>query len=134
MRLARFASLALLASLAFARPAAAVYASEVRAGCYIAGPNDCRVRLAPLTIQTNSGGRVTLVQVYLSSTLAYDFHTDSADFYRPPGPYAVPLPSLDLGATCGNSYVVSVIARDTLDPSPYVVAGTDTFTCPSGMP
>jgi hypothetical protein len=134
MRLVRFASLALLASLATARPAAAVYATDVRAGCYIAAPNDCRVRMSPVTIATNPAARVLLVQVYLNGTVVYDFHTDSSDFYRPAGPYTVPLPSLDLGATCGSTQYLSVIARDTLDPSVYVVANTDAFTCPSSIP
>ncbi len=134
MRTISLSSLVLLAAIGLARPAAAVYASEVRAGCYIAAPNDCRVRLAPVTIQAAGGSGVVFVQIFLNSSVAYDFHTDSSNFYRPAGPYTVPLPSLDLGATCGQTYVVAVIAQDTLDPSAYVVAGTDSLTCPTNLP
>lgn len=135
--LARRVALAALAALALAagpRPAAAGFASPIHGGCYIAGPNDCRIHIDPFTININDGGGARLVrfELYANGNLVYSFRPDVSN---PPGfDYYVTTPAQDFAARCGEAYVVNLVAQDTSDANPLNYGQTQQFTCPNAVP
>lgn len=123
-----------LVALLVPRPAPAGFASPINGGCYIAGPNDCRIHIDPFVININEGGGARLIsaQLFANGALIYDFRTDVSN---PPGfDYYVDTPALDFGARCGEAFVVNLIAQDTTDANPLNYGQTTEFTCPSGVP
>jgi hypothetical protein len=117
-----------------------VYASPIQAGCYIAGPNDCRIHVEPFTIDLTPGSRLELFQLvafpqgFPSSTI-YDFKPDSSNPVPFTGSnYTPTLVTQDFAATCGRSYQISLQGKDTLDTNTYNLGVTGIFTCPSGVP
>jgi hypothetical protein len=120
--------------LGHARPAAAGFASPINGGCYIAGPNDCRIHLDPYVININDGGGAKLMffELYADGKLIYSFRTDVSN---PPGyDYYATMPAQDFAARCGETYYVNMIARDTTDANPLNYGQTQEFTCPSTVP
>lgn len=111
-----------------------VFASPINAGCYIAGPDDCRIHVDPFTININdgAGARLVMFELYANGKLIYSFRTDVSN---PPATDYSPSPvAMDFAATCGISYSVNVIGRDTLDSNPLNMGQTAAFTCPSAVP
>ena len=111
-----------------------VFASPINAGCYIAGADDCRIHVDPFTININegAGARLVMFELYANGNLIYSFRTDVSN---PPGTDYSPSPvALDFAATCGISYTVNLIGRDTLDANPLNMGQTAPFTCPSTVP
>ena len=136
-----FVSLALLAAVAVAVPTArAIYASPVQAGCYIAAPNDCRIRVDPFVVNLAPGQRLVSVSLLANrmgsgTSVVYDWRPDLSN----PAPlsgstYSPAIPSQDLAAACGQSYRLYLEGQDTGDPNPYNLGATATFTCPSTVP
>ena len=118
-----------------------IYASPVQAGCYVAGPNDCRIHVEPFTINIASGEKmvsfslVTIQSGTGTQTKIYDWRPDLSN----PAPFsgATYTPSLvaqDYGASCGKAYQLSLQGQDTGDGSVYNLGLTGVFTCPAGMP
>jgi hypothetical protein len=123
-----------LGALLAPRPAPAGFASPINGGCYIAGPNDCRIHVDPFVININDGGgaKLILAQIYANGALVYDFRTDVSN---PPGTdYYMATPALDFGARCGETFYVNLIAQDTTDANPLNYGQTAEFTCPAGVP
>lgn len=128
------AAIAALGVLAGPRPAAAGFASPINGGCYIAGPNDCRIHIDPFTININdgAGARLMLFELYANGHLVYSFRTDVSN---PPGfDYYAMMPAQDFAARCGETYFVNLLARDTTDANPLNYGQTEEFTCPSTVP
>lgn len=113
---------------------AKVFASPINAGCYIAGPDDCRIHVDPFTININDGAGARLVQfdLYANGTVIYSFRTDVSN--PPATDYTPSAVALDFAATCGVVYTVNVVGRDTLDANPLNLGQTAPFTCPSSVP
>jgi hypothetical protein len=138
--LGSFVVLALIAAVP--RPAGAIFASPVQAGCYIAAQNDCRVHVDPFTINIASGKKLALFDLVLiqiggtgAQTVIYDWRPDQSNPAPASGTtYSPTVPSQDLGVSCGSSYELSLQGRDTGDSSTFNLGLTGTFTCPSGLP
>ncbi len=118
-----------------------IFASPVNAGCYIAGPSDCRIHVEPFTIQLASLSKLSLFKlVAIQSgtgiqTTIYDFRPDQSN--PPPSSGTTYTPSLvaqDYAATCGKSYEISLQGADTSSPSSFNLGLTSFFTCPSAVP
>lgn len=118
-----------------------IYASPVQAGCYIAGPSDCRIHVDPFTINIASGYKMaqfSLVAIQFpggTQTKIYDWRPDQSNPAPPTGnTYNPSLVAQDFAASCGKSYEISLQGQDTSNPSVYNLGLTSQFTCPSGMP
>lgn len=118
-----------------------VFASPVQAGCYIAGPSDCRIHVEPFTINIAASTKMknfSLVAIQLpggSQTKIYDWRPDQSN----PAPalgttYSPSLVAQDFAATCGRNYEISLQGQDTGDAGVLNLGLTGQFTCPSGMP
>lgn len=125
-----------------AQPLAAapeIYASPVHAGCYLAKPDRCKIHVEPITLNLASGQKLVqfrLVATRLSTsaqTTFYDFRPDLSNPVPYSGSTFSPSPvAKDFAATCGESYTVALLGRDTGDPNELVLGQTDQFTCPVG--
>lgn len=132
----RFRFLLLLLALVWGlaagpRVAWAVFASPINGGCYLAGPNDCRIHLDPIRINLRSGSTLVAFRIQANGQTIYDFRTDVSN--PPPAPnYSPTLPALDFAATCGTTYTINMIARDSLDTN-FLNAGQFAgVVCPAG--
>jgi hypothetical protein len=130
----------------FRQPARAepdIFASPIHGGCYIAAPNECRFHIEPFTIflNTTTGTKLVLFQIVAipsvgSSQVIYDWRPDVSNPAPAAGStYAPSMVALDYAATCGKSYRLNLIGRDTLDGGTNFSLGlTNQFTCPSTVP
>jgi hypothetical protein len=118
-----------------------IYASSIQAGCYIAGPNECRIHVEPFTINLATGSKMvnfSLITIQSGSgtlTKIYDWRPDASNPVPFSGDTFTPsLVAQDYGATCGKAYQLALVGRDTLDGSEFSLGATTTFTCPASMP
>lgn len=111
-----------------------VFSSPINAGCYIAAPDVCKIHVDPFTININDGAleRLVLFRLYANGSLIYDFRTDTSN--PPAADYSPSLVMQDFAATCGETYVLNMVAQDTGDLNPLNAGQTTAFTCPSGVP
>lgn len=115
------------------QPAVAkVFSSPVNAGCYIAGPDDCRIHVDPFTINIQAGSKLVLFELLANGTAIYSFRTDVSN--PPASNYTPSLVALDFAATCGVVYTVNLLGRDSLDANTLNMGQTAQFTCPSSVP
>ncbi len=144
-----FAAAAVTCGVLFLRPsfftpqraqaAPQVYASPVHAGCYIAGPSECRIHVEPITIYLGAGRKMVYFQLVSSSggvqKVLYDWKPDASNPAPSSGDTFSPSQvAQDFAVTCGSSYQVSLLGRDTGDAVAYSLGVTGQFTCPSSMP
>ncbi|HNT06069.1 MAG: hypothetical protein BWY10_02081 [Chloroflexi bacterium ADurb.Bin180] len=124
-----------------AQAAAAILASPVHGGCYIAGPSDCRLHVEPITINVTPGKKLVYFQLIATRAVGgaqrviYDFRPDLSN----PLPYSgstvpVSMVAQDFAATCGVAYSISLQGRDTGDSAVYNLGSTGVFTCPAMVP
>lgn len=118
-----------------------IFASPVQAGCYIAGPSDCRIHVEPFTINISSGSKMaqfSLVAIQGGSgtqTVIYDWRPDLSNPAPTSGTtYSPSLVAQDFAVSCGKIYSLSLQGKDTGDTNTYNLGLTGQFTCPSGMP
>ena len=118
-----------------------IYASPVQAGCYIAGPNDCRIHIEPFTLNLAPGSRVTSFQLKTyqagsgQQSLIHDFRPDLSNPVPLSGStYTPSLVAQDYACSCGKTYSVLLQGRDSLDSTTYNLGQTGQFTCPTGVP
>jgi hypothetical protein len=118
-----------------------VFASPVQAGCYIAGPNECRIHVEPFTINIATGSRManfSLVTIQSGTgtlTTIYDWRPDQSNPVPFSGTTFTPsLVTQDYGATCGKAYQLALLGKDSLDSSVFTLGSTAVFTCPASMP
>jgi hypothetical protein len=118
-----------------------IFASPVHAGCYIAGPSDCRIHVEPFTINLASGKKMVffaLVAIQFPGgiqTKIYDWRPDQSNPVPSIGTtYTPSLVAQDFAATCGKNYEISLQGQDSGDAGPFNLGLTGQFTCPSGMP
>ena len=117
----------------------AVFASPVHAGCYLAGPGDCRIHVEPFTINIASGTHLVqfkLVAIQLPGglqTTIYDWRPDQSNPAPASGStYTPSLVAQDYAATCGNGYEISLQGRNTGDANLFNLGLTAQFNCPTG--
>ena len=117
------------------------YGSPFQAGCYIAGPNDCRIHTDPFSIKTSGGKRLVSFTIQaideetaLETTL-YDFKTDINNPDRPKSSHFSPsLVAQDFAASCGKTYHLNLLGVTDSDASVITFGTTAAFTCPAQMP
>ncbi len=123
-----------------AQAATDIYVSPIHAGCYIAGPNDCRIHIEPLTINLAAGKKLVYFQVLASRNggnlgVIYDFRPDVSNPLPASGSTVTPSQvAQDFAATCGASYSIYLQGQDTGDSAPYNLGSSAQFVCPSGVP
>jgi len=105
-------------------------AGALNAGCYLATPTVCKLRVDPFAVQTFFGARLEGLKLQANGQTIYDFRTDVSN--PPSGSYVPSRVKLDFAATCGRAYVVSLQADDSSQPSFTTIAQTTVFTCPQG--
>jgi hypothetical protein len=118
-----------------------IFASPVQAGCYVAGPSDCRIHVEPFTINLASDKKMVyfaLVAIQMPGgiqTKIYDWRPDQSNPVPSSGTtYTPSLVTEDFAATCGKTYEISLQGQDSGDPGGFNLGLTGQFTCPSGMP
>jgi hypothetical protein len=117
-----------------ARAAPEVYSSPINGGCYISAPNECKLHVDPFTININDTPGTTLVEFQLQANgqTVYHFRTDVSN--PPAADYTPSLVALDFAATCGESYSMNILGRDSLDANLLNMGQTAEFTCPAVVP
>lgn len=116
-------------SQVFAQQPDNVYASAIHAGCYLATPSVCKIKVDPFTIQTSAS--LENFKLQANGQTIYDFSTDLSN--PPVGNYSPSKVRQDFAANCGQTYTVNLIAADTSAPSTFYNLGTTrSFTCPQG--
>lgn len=114
-----------------APPAApAVYSSPINAGCVQVTPSVCRLHVDPFTIAVASPQRLVAFQLRANGALMYDFRTDLSN--PPVGNYAPSEVALDFAATCGRTYTVNLLARDSGDLNFLNAGQAENVVCPVG--
>jgi hypothetical protein len=110
------------------------FASPINGGCYIAAPEQCRLHVDPFTININDAGgaKLELFTLHANGKPIYDFRTDVSN--PPAVDYTPSLVALDFAATCGETYYMNLIAKDTTDANPLNYGQTAIFTCPAEVP
>jgi hypothetical protein len=116
-----------------------IYASPIQAGCYLAKLDRCKIHVEPFTINLVPGTKLVnfkLVAIRVgpgTQYLLYDFRPDASNPVPFSGSTFTPSPvAKDFGATCGQTYIVSLQGQDTGDLSVFNLGTTDPFTCPKG--
>lgn len=114
-----------------AAPELTVYASPIQAGCYLATRSTCKIRVDPFTIYKSTGVGLVGFQLRANGNLIYDFKTDVSN--PPAGNYTPSKVKLDFAATCGKTYTINLVARDT-DNRDYLNLGqAENVVCPQGV-
>ena len=111
-----------------------VFASPINGGCYIAAENLCKIHIDPFTINIDDGAGAKLERFTLQANgqPIYDFRTDVSN---PPGvDYSPSLVALDFAATCGVTYTVNIVGKDTLDTNILNMGQFEDVVCPSTVP
>lgn len=118
-----------------------IFASPIQAGCYIAGPSDCRIHVEPFNINIAAGKKMVQFSLVAfqagtgKNTVIYDWRPDTSN--PPPASGTIYSPSLvtqDFAASCGSSYSVNLQGKDSGDTSIYNLGSTGQFLCPAAMP
>lgn len=113
-----------------------VIAGGISGGCYIAAANSCKIHVDPFTVNLNDDQNYRLIefQLVLNNDLIYHFTTSANPSDRPIGDYTPSLVMQDFAATCGQTYVIKLMARDEGDANILEAARTGQFVCPSTVP
>jgi hypothetical protein len=107
-----------------------VFASPINAACVQATPSECKLHLDPFTIQLSPGASLEAFQLTANGKILYDFRTDLSN--PPKGSYTPSLVKLDFAATCGRTYTVNLLARDSGDPGFLNAGQAENIVCPQG--
>jgi hypothetical protein len=111
-----------------------VYSSPINGGCYITGPGECKLHVDPFTININDtpGTKLVEFQLFANGKPIYHFRTDVSN--PPAADYTPSLVALDFAATCGETYYMNILGRDSLDANLLNMGQTAEFTCPAVVP
>jgi hypothetical protein len=129
--------MALGVGLAFRSNAGAapeVFSSPINGGCYITSPNECKLHVDPFTVNINDGAGAKLVEFILHANgqPIYHFRTDVSN--PPAADYTPSLVAMDFAATCGETYYMNILGRDSLDANLLNMGQTAEFICPAAVP
>jgi len=125
MRAPRLLALVVAGGLLAGRVARAA----LQAGCYVTAAGACRLDVAPFTIPVAPGAALVAFELRANGALLYDFRTDGAR--APAGDYRPSRAARDFAATCGRTYTVELVARDTSDAAPRDAGRATGITCPT---
>lgn len=117
--------------------AQAVFASPINGGCYIAAPGQCKIHVEPFTINVASGQHLLNYQIMLNgnsgNVVVYSFKTDVSN--PPVNNYSPSVVTQDFAATCGATYSIFLVGRDSSDLlHDYALGSTPAITCPASAP
>jgi hypothetical protein len=107
-----------------------VLASPLHAACVRVEPSVCKLHVDPYTIQVAPGQRLLAFQLRANGSLLYDYRTDVSN--PPSGSFSPSLVQLDFAATCGITYTVNLLARDTGDSALLNAGQAEGIACPVG--
>lgn len=120
-------------------PARAVFASPIHAGCYVVAPGQCRFHIEPFTIDLASGQKLVTFRVIAvpqpagTQTSIWEFRPDQSSPVPFAGStYSPTAVAKDFSATCGRTYVLSLVGQDTGDANVFTLGATGAIECPSG--
>lgn len=113
-----------------AAPELMMQASPINAGCYRATRTTCKIHVDPFTITKSTGPALFGFQLYANTSLIYDFKTDVSN--PPISSYSPSLVRQDFAATCGQSFDISLVAKDADSPNYLTLGVTPGVTCPLG--
>jgi hypothetical protein len=116
-----------------------IFASPVHAGCYLAKNDRCKIHVEPFTINLATATKLAQFQLVAIQSgtgiqkIIYDFRPDVSNPVPTSGTTFTPSPvAKDFGATCGQSYEISLQGKDTGDASLFNLGLTAQFSCPKG--
>jgi hypothetical protein len=90
----------------------------------------CKLHVDPFTIQVATGQRLVAFQLRANGQVLYDYRTDVSN--PPLGNFAPSPVRLDFAATCGRTYTVNLLARDTSDTAFLNAGQAENIVCPLG--
>ena len=118
-----------------------VFASPIQGGCYIAGPNDCRLHVDPFSVDVASGKKLVYFQLIAikggtgTQTMIWDYRPDVSNPVPFTGSLVTPsLPSLDFAASCGQTYNIDLQGQDSGDSGAFNLGETTLIHCPTNVP
>ena len=110
-----------------------VFGGPVNGGCYLDTPISCKLHIdAWQPLQISPGEKLLAFQLQATGHTLYDFRTDVSN--PPSGSYLPSLVKQDFAITCGETYVLSLLAQDTGDANLLTLGQTNAFTCPAEVP
>ena len=125
-------SMVLFTQYFMCKPAHAIYASPIHAGCYIAAEGQCKIHVDPFTINVTSGANLVYFEIRANAHTVYQFKTDTSN--PPTGNYSPSFVMQDFAATCGITYNINLIGRDSSSPNSYSLGNALDVICPATAP
>lgn len=118
--------------LAGRQAAPEVFSSPINASCVRVSAYECRLQIDTFTIHVAPANRLQAFQLRANGSLLYDFRTDVSN--PPGGDYSPSSVALDFAATCGTTYSVNLLARDSADSNFLNAGQVDGIVCPQAEP
>ncbi len=112
-----------------ASAATLVGAATLNVSCYRVTPSTCKLQVDPFTLSVDPDYRLEAFRLQANGTTVYDFRTDVSN--PPTGLYTPSAVKLDFTASCGSTYVLSLLADDTSQPDFLNLGETGVITCPT---
>ncbi|MCI0521904.1 MAG: hypothetical protein L0Z70_16790 [Chloroflexi bacterium] len=110
-----------------------VIAGGLQGGCYQVSPSRCAIHVDPFTIHVDGlNARLVEFELQANGVTIYDFATSSTDGYKPLGDYTPSQVMGDFAVTCGYTYALNLLARDTDDVALLNTTLTGNVACPVG--
>jgi hypothetical protein len=107
-----------------------VFSSPLHAACVRVEPSTCKLHVDPFIIPIAPGQQLLAFQLRANGSLLYDYRTDVSN--PPSGSFSPSLVRLDFAATCGVTYTVNLLARDTADAALLNAGQAEGIACPLG--
>jgi hypothetical protein len=113
-----------------AEAAPAIFSSPINAACIRVSPTVCKLHVDPFMIQIAPGNQLAAFQLKANNSLLYDFRTDVSN--PPSGDYTPSSVKLDFAASCGTTYTINLLARDSGDTDFLNAGQVEEISCPVG--
>ncbi len=111
-------------------PRPAVLASPINAACLRVTPSTCKLHVDPFTITVAPAASLVAFQLQANGAPIYDFRSDVSN--PPSGSYTPSLVKRDFAARCGQTYTLTLLARDSADPGLLNAGQVEGVACPQG--
>jgi hypothetical protein len=126
-----------LAAVLFLQPknraSAFVFSSPINGGCYIAAPNQCKIHIDPFNVNLAPGSQFVEFQLQAAGQTIYHFKTDVSNPPVAPS-YSPSMVMQDFAATCGKTYTINILGRDTSNANLLNMGQIEGVICPSSVP
>jgi hypothetical protein len=107
-----------------------VYASPIHAGCRTAGASTCVITVEPFSIQMSPGIALSRFQIWVDSSVVYDFRPDVSN--PPLGPSYTPSQvALGFSVLCASARTVHLVGSTADNPSLFLLGSTGPIDCPT---